>query len=170
VTTIEVVGRLVEREHVGAAEQRAGQGDPAALAERQRGDRLGQRRQLERHRDRGDLVVGDPVAHEHRPHRRRRVEHRLLRDVLEREVALPGHQARVRDQRRIVAAHRAMHDDLEQGRLAGAVRADHPDPVAIVDGERGAVQHPARAESLLEALDGEDRRHDSRARSVCTSR
>ena len=52
---VEVVGRLVETQHVGAGEQDAGQLDPAALAARQRADRL------------IEAGIGDPESRRHRP-------------------------------------------------------------------------------------------------------
>ena len=52
---VEVVGRFVEQQHVGAGEQDAGQFDAAALATRQRADRL------------IEPGVGDAEAGGHRP-------------------------------------------------------------------------------------------------------
>jgi len=113
-----------------------------------------------------------PLARERLADRGGRIEVRLLRHVLEHEIAAPGDHAVVGRQHRIVTAHRAIDEHLEQRGLAGAVRADHPDAIPLVHRERGAREHAARAEPLLETLDREDRGHDyeSRARSVCTSR
>ncbi|TMQ04674.1 MAG: hypothetical protein E6J90_50865 [Deltaproteobacteria bacterium] len=57
-----MVGGLVEGEHVGAAEEGAREGDAAALAEGEGGDRLVGGRQLEGVGDGGDLVIGDAGA------------------------------------------------------------------------------------------------------------
>jgi len=59
---VEVVRRLVEREHIGLAEQRVRQGDAAALTDRQLADALVHARQLQRGGDRVHLVLGHRLA------------------------------------------------------------------------------------------------------------
>ncbi len=118
-------------------------------------DQLVHRRQLQCSRDRRDLVLGDTLAHERRRDGGIRDQARLLRDVLELEVTAPRDDALVGHERGIVAAHRALHQHLEQRRLARAVRADHADAIALVQRERCAGEDTARAVSLLETLNGE---------------
>ena len=70
------------------------------------------------------------------------VDARLLGHVLEHEVAPPGDLPFVGLEERGLAlrdAH-ALHDHLEQRRLAGPVGADQADLVAITNGERHAVK------------------------------
>ena len=159
---VEVVGRLVEGEYVRLAEQRPRERHAAALADRQRADLRGQRRDLQRVRDGLDLVVVDVLG----PRQggvdgRGLVEPGLLRHVLEHEVAPPRDLPLVGLEQRGLALRdsRALDDHLEQRRLAGAVRADQADPVAITDGERHAREHDAIAEPLVQLLDGEDGGH-----------
>src|SRR5690606_18054149 len=79
-----------------------------------------------------------------------------------------GDEAVVRLERRGLArldagaADRAGHHHLHEGRLAGAVHPDEPDPVALVHRERHPAEHPAVAEALPQILDGEDRAHGER--------
>ena len=56
----------------------------------------------------------------------------------------------------VVERQRA-RDHLEQRRLAGAVAADEPDALAVVDGEAGAVEQRMQAERELGVLEGEER-------------
>ena len=52
-------------------------------------------------------------------------------------------------------------DEVEERRLAGAVRADDPERLALLHVEVERVRHDERAVALGEAGEAEDRRHES---------
>ena len=77
------------------------------------------------------------------------VEMRLLREQPDRQPALPMDGAAVG----LIPAG----GDPQQGRLAGAVRPDEPDPVVDRDGRRDVVEDHERAHLAADPLQADDR-------------
>jgi hypothetical protein len=48
-------------------------------------------------------------------------------------------------------------DHLKQGRFAGAVAADQPDVLALIDDEGGSIEERLQSESELGILKGDER-------------
>ncbi len=186
---IEMVGRLVEQQHVGLAEQQAAERDPALLAARQLLDAGVGRRAAQRiHRDLDgaaevpavagvDLLLqfgllGDQFVHvgvgvgegirdfletcQHLRHLAGAfhdvaehvlllVELRLLLQEADlHALGRPG----LAGETVVLARH-----DLEQGRLAGAVQAQHADLGARQEGQPDVLQHLlAAGEGLVQTL------------------
>ncbi len=150
---VQMVGRLVEQEHVGLAHQRARQQDAPAPAARQRvDDRVGLQLQAGEHEV--NMMIAQPrfvgfemvcvsLSHD--------VEHRAVgrqRDVLVKarraQCGLAPHGARVG---RDLAA-----ENLEQRRLARAVPAEDGNALARLDLQRHFVQQRHVAERHRHAL------------------
>ena len=145
---VEVVGRLVQQQHLGVGHQQPGQRHPPPLATGQRGqhgvgtadaDRVQPAEQAGEHL--ADLRVAGPDM-------LRGVPQHCVPDVdlagdrlvvlieqADPQVSPVGDPAAVR---RLPAG-----EHPQQGALAAAVAADHADPVAVVQAERDLVEHPA---------------------------
>ncbi len=157
---VEVVGRLVERDHVPVADQQRGQRDPAPLTTAQRvdrgvevevGDQAGQHVP--------DLRVGRPHVVGQLPHDRPAHRHagRQLVGLAEHpdpDAAAPAHPAGVRFD--------PTGEQPQQRGLAVAVAPDDADPVALVDPEGHRVEdHPGRV-LQMQRLGPEQKSHRSR--------
>ena len=150
---VEVVGRLVEQQQLGVAEQRLRQRDPAPLAARQRRDR-----RVQPLREAADLDAAEqPVEHGAvggvgHPLVVGAAADELLADRARRVevVALAEHRhvqpAGARDRARVGLLE--PRDQLQQRRLAVAVAADDADPVPGRDAERDVLQHGPRGVAL----------------------
>jgi len=84
-------------------------------------------------------------------HRLRRIEHEILWQVADDEIAPP------RDLTRIGRLQPG--EDAEERRLAAAVAPDQADAVAFVNGQRGCVQHHALAVADGDFGGGDDGGH-----------
>ena len=153
---VEVVGRLVEQQQLGLAHQLARDGEPLLPAARERLRLLRLVREAgPSHRD-GDLAVAlvrvEPLVRErlaqHRADARARLERGVLRHVADAQALACGARAR---RRRLEAS-----EDLQQRRLARAVRAHEADVVVLEDAEREALEERRRAEGLAELLAGDE--------------
>src|SRR5207245_9161401 len=160
VLDVEVVRRLVEDEEVVVLgdELREGEARPFSAAELAHAA--------------VDRVPSEPEAAEEAPRprlRRRRIPHaadlleegagevellRLLREVSDLQVLAAEHGSRVR----LLASDQ----DLEEGRLPGAVRTDEADPVPLRQLEVDVREEEAAAVGLRHALEA----HDPRTRGA----
>ena len=173
---VEVVGRLVEDEHVGRQREQAREQHAVALAARERAQRrVGARRR--------EQEVGE-VAHHVLPAARRLDPLAAGADgVGERrvEVERAPHLVEVRDLDARALAHRARgrlelaEDELQERRLAGAVRADQADLVAaqdrrgeVVDDDARLARRPAGSAAGTSSTRASARRRS--CRSACPSR
>ena len=150
---VEVVRRLVEQQQLGLADQRARDRQPLlpAAGERRtsRCVAVGEAGLAERDGDAAlDLVLVERLGRAApraapTPTRRAVVEDRVLRHVADAQPL--ARRARARG--RLLEAG----EDLQQRRLAGAVRADEADVVALEDAEREAPRRaaPRRRPSLI---------------------
>ena len=135
---VEVVRRLVEQQHVRAGPQREHQLEPAPLAAREQPDRrpLGVGVEPEALQEAGVLPVRQPGrAGDGLVDAQRRVEV----DAALVENA-EGHRRADRD--RPLGRRQPAGDDVEQGRLAGAVRADDPEALPGVERQVDAAEQP----------------------------
>ncbi len=138
-----MVRRLVEQEQVGRHDPEQGQLEPGALAARQRPDLL--ERVVAPEQEPGQVAAR--LAGRDRDRLEDRVEHggagdrrpAELGEVADRHAATEGQDAVERGQ---LAGHRP-----EQGRLAGAIRADDADPIPALGGEE---RHPGDDERRAE--------------------
>ena len=154
---VEVVRGLVEQQQLGLAHQLARDREPLLPAARQRRRRLALVREAgaaQRHRDAGveprESSSGAPASASRRTEATRRVrrERRILRHVAEAQPLARRARPRVR---RLEPGQ-----DLQQRRLARAVRPDEADVVALEDAEREALEQGRGAEGLGEVLAGEE--------------
>ncbi len=121
---VEVVGRLVEDQHLVLAHQQAGQGHPLGLATRQlAGEGIDQPGHAQPVEHRLALPAG-PHRVAHRPFGK----HRLLGQEPDPHPAPPPDLTRLRFE--LAGEH------AQQGALAATVDAHHTHPVAVGDGER----------------------------------
>jgi hypothetical protein len=142
---VEVVGRLIEDQDVRGQREQARQQDAIALAAGESAQRrIGARRREQEIRQ---------VAHHVLPAARRLDPLAARADAVgERrlEVERAAHLVEVRHLEARALTHRSRsrlqlaEDELEQGRLARAVRADHPDLVAAQDRRREVLDDQAR--------------------------
>ena len=153
---VEVVRGLVEQQQLGLAHQLARDREPLLPAARERLRLLRLVREAgPSHRD-GDLAVAlvrvEPLVRErfaqHGADARARSERGILRHVADAQAL--ARRARAGG-RRLEAGQ-----DLQQRRLAGAVRADEADVVVLEDAERQALEERRRAEGLGELLTGNE--------------
>ena len=154
---VQVVRRLVEREHVPVADEQAHEVDAAALPARKRAH----------HRIPGDVAgqPGDDVADARvaRPHVLGQIAHHgLLHGCrgIER-VGLPQHahaHGTVAQHAPLVGLKRA-RQQIQQRRLAVAVAADDAHAVALVHAERHIREHLFRGELDPHLLAPEHKRH-----------
>src|SRR4029453_13131123 len=154
---IEVVGRLVEQQHVGAALQHLGEVDAVALAARELADLLLLVGALEVERAAigaaGNLAVAElddvEPAREFLPHRLVGIERlAALVDIAQLHRRADRESARIR----LVLAG----DHLEQRGLAGAVGPDHADDAARRQVEGEVVDQQPIAEALGDPLRRDD--------------
>ena len=158
-TTVEVVGRLVEQQHVGLRHQHAGKhGKPlpaaAQVFQRPLPQRLGHLKRFQGHID--PPVFAEPlVSREHLKHRRmegpvhQNFRHILL-DIAHRQPPGSGDLAFAR-------FHSACHA-AQQGGFSATVGGDKPDPVAGID-DKVQPGKERRAQRHAEITDV-DKRHD----------
>ena len=149
---VEVVGGLVEQQQLGLAHQLARDGEPLLPAARQRRSSPAPRPRSppcpsprpRARRSRGGRAAGRrvPGAGPSRRSRTRR-EDGVLRHVADAQSLARGARTR---RGRLDAGQ-----DLEQRRLAGAVRAHEPDVVALEHAERQPVEERGSAERLARA-------------------
>jgi hypothetical protein len=152
---IERAGRLVEQQHRGLLRQCAGDGDPLGFAARQVVHvAAGQRIEVEVGEDLADdvEVTSGPAAQERQVggaaeqhvvgHLHARRDHRVLGDHGDAACALAvAYASRVgTDHLDVATGGHAAGQGPQQGRLAGAVGADHRHPLAGVDVEVEPVQ------------------------------
>ena len=127
---IQMVGRFVEHEHVGIMDQSAGEGEPLAPAARQGRDRsieIGEAQLREDDRGPGVAIhavvtVARELRGDGRKRGRIRLEAVILRDIDELGTLAADEFAFVG----VLDAHQ----DLHQGGLPGAIRADQSDAIA----------------------------------------
>ena len=155
---VEVVGRLVEEQHVGLDQQQLEQLEAPPLAAGQvaepRGEPVAGEAEALQQRGGGDLLAVEGLADP--PDRLDRRQHpRLgvdlverLREVLHLDRPALLHPADVGRER--------PGDQRQQRRLAGAVDADDPDPVARPDAPGGVVEQHALAALEVDVLDVDD--------------
>ena len=86
----------------------------------------------------------------HGPHRRSGLKFGILLHVADPEPFSEGHFPAVR----LFGAGQ----NSQQGRFAGAVRANEPDPVAVRDRERHVLKERIRSKGLRNSLNIDDRR------------
>src|SRR5207249_3371811 len=157
---VEVVRRLVEDEQVVVLGDELREGEARAFPAAELADAA------------VDRVPPEPEAAEEAPRpglRRRRIPHaadlleegagevellRLLREVADLQVLAPEHGSRIR----LLASDQ----DLEEGRLPGAVRTDEADLVALRELEVDVREEEAAAVGLRDALEA----HDPRTRGA----
>ena len=186
---VEVVGRLVEQQHVGDGDERARERDALLGAARELGDRA-RAVEMEVRQRRLDALLPVPGVERLDP-RLQRIEVgafgvRLVgvaHDARLGDAFADGveHGAGVVEQRllRHVADAQALRllqqavvellepgDDLEQRRLAGAVAADQADALAGLERERRAVEQGDVAEGEVGIGEGEDG-HGRKAAQPC---
>ena len=147
---VEVVGRLVEEQHVGVGDQQLGEGETATLSARQRphhrveaAHSLGPDAAEQAAEDVADTGIACPdVLRQSAEHRLAdgplRIEDVDLGEHAEGGVARPRHAPRVDDL--------LSHENAQQGGLAAAVAPDHADAGTAVDAERDLVEHLGGAE------------------------
>jgi hypothetical protein len=98
------------------------------------------------------FVVARSKALAHgRPHRERVVQHGHLWQVRRAPPGPPRDAAAVGGE--------CAGQDLEQGRLSGAVRPDEPDAIAIGDGEAHGFEEGAGPEAVAKLERGQQDRH-----------
>ena len=155
---VEIVGRLVEQQDIGARLQHLGEMHPVALAARQGADLLllvaalevegagvGARIHLALAERQHVVAAGDLL-----PHRLVGVEGiAALVDIAEMDAVADADGAAIR---LLLAGQHA-----EQRRLAGAVRADHPDNAAGRQGEVQVLDQQPVVIGLAQILDLDDR-------------
>src|SRR5690606_25068867 len=154
---VEIVGRLVEQQHVAALQQRLGQVQTAALTAGERADQLLLVRALEvETADVGARLDLDTVDVEDVGTAGDLLEHRVV--ALQRRAALVdigqlhgGAEDDLAGVRLLLA-----RDHLEQRRLAGAVGADDADDGAVGDDQREIVDQQPVAEALADVAELDD--------------
>ena len=154
---VEVVGRLVQHQQVGAGDQGRGQRDPAALAAGEPVGRAcpGRSGQPEPGQHLADRGVAGPLVHLAVPRpgprrgRSRRGGSVRWSTYADPEAAGAGDPAGVR---RLLAG-----EEAQQRGLAAAVAADHAGPLARADAERDAVQHDRGRVRLGHVLQRDER-------------
>ncbi len=154
---VEVVGRLVEEQHVVVADQQRSQRDPAALATAEIADRGVPRDVGDESRDdvadlrvAGPLVVG-LVADDRVADGLGLVEGVGLVEHPDVHAAAGRHAAGV-------GLH-ASGQDAKERRLAVAVAADDADPVTLVDADRHRLEDGLGREVERDGLDAEEMCH-----------
>ena len=155
---VEVVGRLVEDEHLVVPDEQRGQRDPAALAAGQGGD-VGVERDVGRAGPRAPTRMRESVAHScssAEPCTTSRTVLPASRSSRWSSIADP-HAAGAGDA--AVVGLLEAGQDAQQGGLAGAVGADDADPVAVVEPEGDVVEKGARAERERDAVRAEKVSH-----------
>ena len=164
-------GRLVEDQHPGAEVDRPGDRHALPLAAGERADRLVDVLDDDAHL--AQLLVGDPLhvldleaASGHACRRHLGAEEEVAPDLHERhdgEVLVDGRDAVVErlprraevhllavDLQRALVVRVQAGDDLDQGRLAGAVVAEHAGDLAGVDRQVDALERPDGAVDLAD--------------------
>ena len=145
---IEVVGRLVEHEHVRLLQHDAAEEQPRGLAARQRVGRLQAFFAAEQHLAEQAVDVLRAASGSNWCSHSTAVMPLLdragvvLREVADRDLVAPAHRARVEVAGRR-HARRVGEQRLEQRRLADAVAADEHDLLAAVDDGAEASRRPA---------------------------
>ena len=142
---VEVVGRLVEQQHVGVLRERAGDRGAAPLAARgARG--LAAHVDAELVGDRGDLMLGRGIGAVDRIVHQRR-------EAAEIGFLFEQHDMRAGDDRALaLVGVDAAGEQLQQRRLARAVAADQREPVALADIDVEILEQPAAALHQAEAF------------------
>ena len=145
---VEMIGRLVEQQHIGFGDQRACQQHPPPPTARQGIDpRLG--RQIETRQDQFDLVLAMPVFElvgarriqafgDDVVDRSRRGQRYVLDETSHLQAGLSPQRAGV--WRQLAGQH------LEQRRFAGAVSADDRNPLAGFNLQRDGIEQWQMAE------------------------
>ncbi len=166
-------GRLVEDQYPGPLTQRAADRDQLALGEAQAVDPLVERDANAEPIERAPRVLGHGTAIDRQAPRRQMPEHDVLGDRQGRDQPqlLGDHDdaggergARIGEAaRRAVEPHGpavrlvGTAQNLDQGRLAGAVLADQRVDLAAAQRERHVGERLGGAEPLREVVDGEPR-------------
>jgi hypothetical protein len=143
---VEMVGRLVEQQHVGVLRHRADDRRAAPLATRRR-RRLAREVDAELIRDRIRFVI----------HRRVVARHHVIaqrREAAQVGLLLEDHDAGAGDDHSAAfVGDDAAAEQFEQGRLSGAVAADQREPVARADVDVEVAKEPSRALDESEAFE-----------------
>jgi hypothetical protein len=155
---VEVVGRLVEQQQLGVAEQRLGERDAPPLAAGQRADRRVEAAREAAHLDAAEQALQDGA--------KARVGGPLVVGAALYELLADGlgviEVVALAEQRELQAADArdgarvgllGARDQPQQRRLAVAVAADDPDAVAGVDAERDVLQDGTRGVALADVLE-----------------
>ena len=166
---VEGAERLVEQQHLGLVDQRAGERDALALAAGELGRpaqaEAAERHQLE-HRRRAPVAlgpghaldhqaVGDVVQHAHVREQGVVLEHRV-------DVAIVGrHAEHALPMERDLAPIRLLEpgDQAQTRGLARARRSEHREELAVPDLEADPVDRPDRAEVAAHALEADGGLH-----------
>ena len=147
---IEMVGRLVEQQHVGVLRQRPRDRRPPPLAAGR-----GRRRPVEVEPD----LVGDRLHLVRRGAPARQREIAQGREVGDRRILLEQHDLDPRlDRPPPLVGLDQVGEAFEQGRLARAVAPDQRQPVARADEQVEAAEQPAGSLDQAEIFIGEDGR------------
>ena len=155
---IEIVGRLVEQQHVAALEQGLGQVQATALAARQRADQFLLVRALEvEAADVGARLDLDAVDVEDVGTARDFLEHVVVALELLAALVDVGDLDRLADADFAGIGLFLADDHLEQGRLAGTIRADDADDRAGRHDQAEVVDQQAVTEGLADVLEFHDR-------------
>ena len=160
---------LVEQQQRRLPDERLRDPEPLLHALRHRLDaavaRLGQADELEQlgALGRAALGAGEPlVQREQLVGARPAGEAEQLREVAERAAGRGRPGGRAADLGGAAGRPDEAARDLHERALAGAVRAEQPDELALADGEVDAAQRVGRAVALREAGHGEGSRHEPR--------
>ena len=151
---VQVVGGLVHHEHIVIPDENAGQVDATALPTRQRADlRIPIEIAHEMRENRADTGVSRPfvfgtIANDGMPHNVVVIEHVLLREHANRDVARAHDTA--------IVGRGFACQKLEQRGLAIAIASDDADAVTRVDAKRQGVEDPRRRVFELDVLAAEE--------------
>ena len=136
---VQVVGGLVQDKHVAVVDQRGGQGRPLALPAGELPHPLFKIGDAQAGEDALGLVLpelpglGGQAVKDLLQHGARRVEGRVLREIFQPHVGVPGHRTPVGLLR--------PRQDAQQGGLTAAVHPDDPQLLSPLQIERRPVQH-----------------------------
>ena len=161
---------LVEEQEARPAGERAGDLDPPLLPVGERGgETIPVGRQLQALEQRADLLALG--AARHGAHLDVLLDRHLGEesDLLERAtdsqpgdlVGLPAGRVHAADADAAGGGVEHAAGDVEERRLAAAVRADQPDDLALADGQRDAVERTQPPEPLHDVLDRKRAVHDA---------
>ena len=163
---VQVVGRLVEQQHVTRVDQRPGQGQPASLAAGQALEPGVQPLRVALRPDAAEQAGRAPRGSADPPPTRAPGG---CPTVTSRTVRAPGGRAsdcptmttrasgRADDPPGVGLGHAGEHP--EQRRLAVAVAPDDPDPLAPLDAQGDPGEDRTRREHDVDVLEGDDGRH-----------